>query len=93
MYAIVQTKKFTKSFKSLIGGGLKKSVQKDILFVIDKIANGESLEAGYRDHKLQGEFAGYRECHIQGDLLLIYKIHKQELVLLLVDLGSHNDLF
>jgi mRNA interferase YafQ len=93
MYNIVQTRKFTKSIKRLIKGGLKKSAQKNIQIAIDKIASGERLDSGYKDHQLQGELATYRECHIQGDLLLIYKIINRELVLILIDIGSHNDLF
>ncbi len=93
MYDIVQTKQFTKSLKRLIKGGLKKSAQKSILITIDKIATGKKLDPGYKDHQLQGEFAAYRECHIQGDLLLMYEIVNQELVLILIDIGSRNDLF
>ena len=40
-----------------------------------------------------GELFGYRECHIKGDLLLIYKIEKENLILILVDIGSHSQLF
>ena len=93
MYDIVHSKKFTKSLKRLIKGGLKKSTQKSIQLAIDKIAAGERLEPSYKDYQLHGEFAAYRECHIQGDLLLMYKIINQELVLILIDVGSHNDLF
>lgn len=93
MYKIVHTKKFAKSLKRLIRGGLKKSVQKRIQETIDLIASGEKLEFGYKDHGLLGEFSGYRECHVQGDLLLMYKIINNELILVLIDIGSHNDLF
>lgn len=93
MYDIVHTEKFTKSLKRLVKGGLKKSTQKNIQVAIDKIVAGERLESNYKDHQLHGEFAEYRECHVQGDLLLIYKIINQELILILIDIGSHNDLF
>jgi mRNA interferase YafQ len=93
MYHIVQFKKFTKSLKRLVSGGLKKTVQKDIKIAIDTIAAGKKLDVGYKDHQLHGEFSKYRECHIQGDLLLVYQIVDKELVLILIDIGSHNDLF
>lgn len=93
MYEIVQTKKFAKALKQLIRGGLKQSVQKYINTVINAIAAGEKLDVGYRDHQLQGEFETYRECHIQGDLLLIYQIKDEEVVLLLINIGSHSQLF
>lgn len=35
--------------------------------VINTLANGEMLEARYRDHALCGSYGSYRECHIQSD--------------------------
>lgn len=93
MYQIVYAKKFDKSLIRLVRGGLKKSVQKEIVETIDLIASGIKLPPAYRDHKLHGEYAEYRECHIQGDLLLVYQIIETELVVLMVNIGSHNDLF
>lgn len=51
------------------------------------------LPVKYSDHGLNGEFLDYRECHIKGDLLLIYKIEKENLILILVEIGSHSQLF
>ena len=34
-----------------------------------------------------------RECHIEPDWLLIYKYNKEELILFMVETGSHSDLF
>ena len=93
MYQIVYAKKFEKSLDRLVKGGLKKSVQKKIVETIDLIAGGAKLSPAYRDHQLHGEFALYRECHIQGDLLLMYQIIDEELILVLINIGSHNDLF
>lgn len=93
MYSIVQTKKFSKSLKRLVKGGLKSSVVGEIKSVIDILASGKKLSATYLDHKLKGELSAYRECHIQGDLLLVYQLINQDLILILVDVGSHNDLF
>jgi mRNA interferase YafQ len=33
------------------------------------------------------------ECHITPDWLLIYKVHDNNLILLLFATGSHSDLF
>ena len=33
------------------------------------------------------------ECHIEPDWLLVYRINNDELILLLVETGSHSDLF
>lgn len=56
---------------------------------MEKLANGEILEAKYRDHALTGNYKGSRECHIEPDWLLIY----ETLVLLLSRVGSHSELF
>ena len=62
--------------------------------LLEKIANGEILEEKYRDHKLIGyKIPDCRECHIEPDWLLIYKIYRNELILLLVTTGSHGNLF
>lgn len=53
----------------------------------------DPLPAQYRDHQLTGSLKDYRECHVRSDILLVYQIHQNELVLLLVDIDSHSDLF
>ncbi|MCL5017308.1 MAG: type II toxin-antitoxin system YafQ family toxin [Patescibacteria group bacterium] len=93
MYTILRTKDFERSFKRLTNSGLKQNKKKVIGSVIDKIASGSSLDKKYKDHSLSGEFSGYRECHIFNDLLLIYKIDKKAVILVLIDIGSHSQLF
>jgi len=93
MYQIRPTKRFLKSLVKLKRGGLKQNAIVEIERVIDALASGLKLDVSYRDHQLLGELADYRECHIRGDLLLIYQIRENELVLVLIDVGSHNQLF
>lgn len=93
MYIIKRTKSFAQSFKKLFYSGINKKNRDIIEFVIDTIASGQVLNKKYRDHQLSGDLKAYRECHILNDLLLIYKIDKNELVLVLVDIGSHSQLF
>jgi mRNA interferase YafQ len=93
MYKVKISSKFIKSLDKLIKNGLKQKYIDDIYFIIDHIASGKKLPSSYRDYKLQGEFSFYRECHIQGDLLLIYQIIDNELILSLINIGSHSDLF
>ena len=60
------------------------------------LANGETLDARYRDHDLTGNYKGTRECHIEPDWLLIYEIRNNILVLLvlmLYRLDTHSELF
>ena len=53
-----------------------------------------TLPQQYRPHKLSG-FAGNNvwKCHIQPDWLLVWRQYDEELVLLMLDTGSHSDLF
>lgn len=63
--------------------------------VIKLLTNGIMLEPKYRDHKLYDnkKFKDCRECHIEPDWLLIYKTDNNQLILLLVETGSHSELF
>ena len=61
--------------------------------MVDKIANGETLEQSYKDHALNGEFENCRECHIEPDWLLVYYVDDTELILFLIRSGTHSDLF
>ncbi|MSU06355.1 type II toxin-antitoxin system YafQ family toxin [Spirochaetales bacterium NM-380-WT-3C1] len=85
---------FTSQFKKDLK--LAKKQNKDLgkLFeVIDILANGEILDAKYKDHSLTGNYRGTRECHVEPDWLLIYEIRGDVLVLMLYRLGSHSELF
>lgn len=93
MHLIQRSKDFEKSFSKIKRSGVKKKVLDDIALVIDVLARGESLDAKYCDHKLQGDYVGYRECHIRADLLLVYQVKESLLVLVLMDIGTHSYLF
>lgn len=92
--------KYTVEFMSSFKKGFKKIKKqgKDLnkLYdVINNLANGETLEEKYRDHALKDtkKYKDCRECHIEPDWLLIYKYMNNELILLLVETGSHSELF
>jgi len=86
--------KFTNQFKKDIKLAKKQGKNVDELFcVVEKLANGEPLEAKYRDHNLTGNYKGCRECHIEPDWLLIYELMNDVLVLVLYRTGSHSELF
>ena len=57
------------------------------------LASGEKPDATNRDHELTSEYADTRECHIEPDWLLVYELRQNVLVLVLVRVGSHSDLF
>lgn len=89
-YDLKYTSRFKKDFKR--AKKQNKNVEK-LFEVIEKIANGEKLEAKWKDHALSGNYAGTRECHIEPDWLLIYEVFEDTLVLSLLRTGSHSDLF
>ena len=91
MYQVIFASQYKKSLKKISKSG--NFPINEIEKVINLLILGKVLPSKYRDHVLNGELFGYRECHIKGDLLLIYKIEKENLILILVDIGSHSQLF
>ncbi|RDU73619.1 type II toxin-antitoxin system YafQ family toxin [Helicobacter aurati] len=86
--------RYSKAFKK----GLKKLKNNQEILeltkaVIIKLANDETLEPKYKDHKLSGEYEGFRECHILPNLLLIYQKQESLLILSCIALGSHSEVF
>lgn len=89
-YQIKYTKEFKKSIKKLTKQG--KSIDK-LLNIVDKLSKGIPLEIKYRDHALYNDnrFQNCRDCHIEPDWVLIYKYLGENLILLLVNTGSHSE--
>jgi mRNA interferase YafQ len=85
------TSRFRKSLKRILKSGLFK--RKDIEDVVDILVRGEKLDNSYSDHQLSGDMIDNRECHIRSDLLLMYRIEDDNLVLVLINIGSHSELF
>ena len=61
--------------------------------VADLLSEGKKLDPKYKDHALSGDYNGKRECHLEPDFLLIYEKREREIVLYLVRVGSHSELF
>ena len=93
MYKITRSKDFENSISRLFQSGIKPSLKEKIEKTIDLLAGGNKLPQSYKDHQLKGKLSLYRECHIKGDLLLIYRIEKENLILILINIGSHSQLF
>jgi mRNA interferase YafQ len=92
-FLIKRTKDFEKSFRKISRSGLSLKTREKLEFVIDAIAIEKKLDTKHKNHRLKGELRDYCECHIAPDLLLIYKIEEEENLLILVDIGSHAQLF
>ena len=91
-YDIILTTSFKKELKNI------KKRNKDLsklTEIVNKLASGQELDAKYRDHTLVNnlKFKDCRECHIEPDWLLVYKKNKNELILFLIETGTHSDLF
>lgn len=91
-YKIKYSKEFKKSLKKVTNQG--KNIDK-LLDVVDMLSKREPLDLRYRDHTLYNDkrFKGCRELHIEPDWLLVYKYEEEQLILLLVNTGSHSEMF
>lgn len=85
---------FTNKFKKELKIAKKQNKDLNKLYnIIEKLANGETLDIKYRDHELTGKYKGTHECHIEPDWLLVYEIKDEILVLILYRINSHSELF
>lgn len=91
VYEIVRTKRFKTAYKRIKHlSGFKKEVFSE---VVATLASGNTLSEKYRDHKLTGNLKNFRECHLSPDILLLYQIDNGMLILTLVSIGNHAQLF
>ena len=87
---------FTSNFKKQLKKMIKQNKDiNELLEVINKLANLESLDVKYRNHNLINDktYKDCSECHIRPDWLLIYKYVDDKLILVLFATGSHSELF
>lgn len=91
-YKVKYTSNYKKNLKKMIKQG--KDIDK-LLDVVDLLANKEKLSKRYKNHRLNNNknYSECYECHIEPDWLLIYQYSHIELILVLVNTGSHSELF
>ena len=91
VYKIERTRRFKKAYKRIRQlPGFKEEV---FIAVVESLAADKKLAVKYKDHRLTGNLKKYRECHLAPDILLIYQIDQGILVLTMVNIGSHSQLF
>ena len=90
MYEIIYTEQFRRSLKLCARRGL--DIQ-EFTTVLEKKKKKGTLPSEYRPHKLQGKYKGCWECHINPNWLLIWEQDDCQLRLILIDTGTHSDLF
>ena len=90
MYSVEYTTRFKRSYKRCIKRGLDPKLLEEAVTLLKQTG---TLPAKYKAHKLVSDYAGCWECHIQPNWLLVWQQNEMELTLLLVDTGTHADLF
>ena len=90
-YTVETTKRFDKAFALCRKRGYK---MENLRKVIELLEESGSLPSKYKPRKLSG-FKGSRtwECHIEPNWLLVWEQNDMRLTLLMLDTGTHADLF
>ena len=65
----------------------------DLQRAITILASTGSLPQEYRPHRLSGNRTGEWECHIKPDWLLVWEQDDDKLILLMLNTGTHSDIF
>ncbi|MCM1490743.1 MAG: type II toxin-antitoxin system YafQ family toxin [Muribaculum sp.] len=89
-YSIETTRKFDKALKKCIKRGLNIDKFKEC---VKELSENGTLSEKYRPHKLSNKSNNTWECHIESDWLLVWEQNDFALTLLLIDTGSHSDIF
>ena len=89
-YEVKYTSRFKRDYKRMQRRGKEMS---KLLDVIDMLREGQVLPPQYQDHPLHGDYEGHRDCHIEPDWLLEYQYYENQLILMCIRVGSHNELF
>lgn len=89
-YTIRYSGLFKRSYKKCLRRGCSEEKFKKVIAIL---AEDGILPREYSPHRLKGKYKGCWECHITPDWLLVWEQNDWQLTLLLVDTGTHNDLF
>lgn len=89
-YTIRYSNLFKRSFKKCLKRGCDEDKFRKVITILSESG---SLPTKYRPHKLKGAYKDCWECHITPDWLLVWEQKDDELLLILIDTGSHSDLF
>ncbi len=90
MYKVKVTNQFKKDWKICIKRGLPMHLIEEAITIL---AQNGSLPEKYKPHRLSGTRLGEWECHIRPDWLMIWEQDETELTLLMLNTGTHSDIF
>ena len=90
--AVQYSSTFKKKIKKIVKQGKDINRLIEVLLVL---GNNEKLNPKYKNHQLTDDkyYKNCYECHIEPDWLLIYRYENDKLILVMVDTGSHSELF
>jgi len=91
MRTINRTSQFKKDYKRESRGRHARTLDGDLIGVLELLIADAPLPVKLRDHPLSGEWSDHRDLHLRPDLVLIYR-KPDEYQLDLVRLGSHSEL-
>ena len=91
-YNLKITTQFKKDYKTIIKQGFD---VKKLEYILELLQNGYHIPELYKDHPLWNtkNYKNCRELHIEPDMLLIYKYSNENLILYMIRIGSHSELF
>ena len=89
-YTVKYSTLFKKSYRKCIKRGCDSELFRKAITIL---ADTGTLPKEYRHHPLKGKYKGCMECHLTPDWLLVWKQNDKELVLILADTGTHQDIF
>ena len=84
------TNQFKKDFKLAQKRGYDLS---EFETLVNKLRSGEPLDPKYKDYSLSNNWKNHRDFLLHPDLVVIYCIKETEIILEMVRMGSHADLF
>lgn len=90
MYTIKFTGEFKRQMKMCERRGYDMQLLREAIRIL---ATEGKLPEKYQPHQLHGDRRGQWECHIQPNWLLVWQQHNRELVLVMLNTGTHADLF
>lgn len=91
---IVWSSGFNRSFRKIT----KKNPQlKNRIFNVLRLLGDDPFTPSLKSHKLGGDLAGLWSCSVASDCRIIFNFSEDEelleMVILLVDVGSHDDVY
>ncbi len=90
MYSIEYTNRFKKDLKRCKKRGYNLD---ELIKVVDILQRTGKLPSVYKPHSLKGKYNGLWECHIKPDWLLVWQQNDNSLSLMMMNTGTHSDLF